>query len=142
MIAHGLLCFSVLLAYLVIVIGVRLQLGLQIPRFAAIGALFVAIHVAAWRWVSASRREMLSDERPRFLLACFAAFWTFDELFPLVRSVFSGEGLLRVLAEAVVATLVDLAIVAIIVMSTVPWAIKLYIRRQSPDTSLERTPGG
>jgi hypothetical protein len=70
-------------------------------------------------------------ERARFLIACFVAYWAIDELPALLGHILSGDGSpLRLLAKAVAATLVDLTLVALIVLLTVPWATRLYVRRR------------
>ena len=130
MILYGVLCFLVLLVYLVVVVWAKLALGVQIPRIGLICALLVAVHFSAWRSVRASGREMLPIERSRFLFACFVAFWLIDEVPGLIRRILTVDAsLFSILAKSIAATLVDLAIVALVVTLTVPWATRMYSRR-------------
>ena len=130
MTTYGIQCFAVLIAYLAVVVVTRLLFGIQAPRALSVAALFGAIHFCAWRFVKVTGRDLLPNERWRFMLACFVAYWVFDDLLPLARGLMAeGANLFREVVIGVVATLVGLVIVAIIVYVTVPWATRLYARR-------------
>jgi hypothetical protein len=128
MVDSGLRCFLVLLAYVVLGVTIRMLFGIQPSPYILIAALFVAIHSCAWHFVQARRRNLLPSERGRFLLACFIAFWVLDELLPLVREIPSVSAY-RLISRVVGATVVDLCLVAIIVLLTVPWATKQWEAR-------------
>ena len=128
MVVSGVWCFSIYLFYIVIAELVPFNVRVRLSVVTGFVALAIAVHVSAWRFAAAHRRDFVGAELRWFTFSCFAAFWLIDELLVLVRNFISDEhGVAYEVTRAILASAFDLAMVAVIVYVTVPWAMKRYL---------------
>ena len=129
---YGFICFLGQLIVLSVLVLLSMFGGVPTHKGINIIGLLISIHFANWRFVRTYRRELLPTELNWFVFSCFLAFWVCDEPLALVATLLTDEwGSLRKMIEIVVASCVDLAVVAAIVYWTVPWATKGFLRSAS-----------
>jgi hypothetical protein len=115
--------------------------GLTSPGFVGFLSASISIVAAGWFFFQNHHRRFLPVERRRFAFGCFFAFWFYDEFlriaFRAAHSGINGKGA----ATAIVATLVDFALVWIVVMCLDIWAVRTYGSTEDeppPNQRLER----
>ena len=124
------MCSALLIGYVGIGIIVKLSLGVQLPRWLTVLALFVAIHLCAWFSSKRVNRSLQRSDLIRLSIGCAIAFCLIDEGLTLALQ---WAGLVSApqsfaTAKAVVATLIDALIVVAMVFLTVPIATRFYGR--------------
>jgi hypothetical protein len=127
----SLLCLGVLVAFLTLVVALRFIAGVQLPQWLSLVALLVAVHVCARYSISRVGRPLRIGELVHLGLGCAIAFCLIDEglilAFQFAGSVESPHQ--YEVAKAIVAILIDAAIVFVMVFVTVPIATRIFGRR-------------
>jgi hypothetical protein len=112
---------------LALVVAVRLVAGVQLPQWLSLVALLVAVHVCARYSISSVGRPLRKGELTHLSFGCAIAFCLIDEglilAFQFSGSVESPHQ--YAVAKAVVAILIDVAIVFAMVFVTVPIATRI-----------------
>jgi hypothetical protein len=126
---YGLLCFLGVIVAISAVALVSVLAGVRPPEGTIVVGLLLSIRFSSWRFVQTYRRVFLPTELRWFAIARFLAFWICDEFSALIMAFSKHDGsFLKPIATAIVATGVDLAIVAALVYVTVPWATRRFLR--------------
>jgi hypothetical protein len=130
MLVIALIGAALLLGYLGIAEVLRLGVGIQLPRWCSILALFAIVHICAFYFVKRVGRRLLTEDLTTLSAGCAVAFVLFDEGLTLVLrwTGFVSESQTHPIATAVVAVVVDVLVVVAIVFLTVPLGVKLYSR--------------
>ena len=121
---------ALLLGYLGIGVVLQLRVGIQLPRWCSIFALFVIIHVCAFYFAKYVGRRLLTEDLTTLSAGCSIVFVLFDEGLSLVLgwAGFVSESQAHPIATALGAVVVDVLVVVAIVFLTVPLGAKLYGR--------------
>jgi len=130
MLVIALIGATLLLGYLGIAEVLQLGVGIQLPRWCSILALFATVHICAFYFAKRVGRRLLSEDLTTLSAGSAIAFVLFDEGLSLVLrwTGFVSGSQAHPIATAVVSVVVDALVVVAIVFLTVPLGIKLYNR--------------
>ena len=122
------LCSALLIGYVGIGMIVKLSLGVQLPRWLTVFALFLAIHLCAWFFSKRVHHSLQKNDLIRLSIGCAIAFCLIDEglILALQWAGFVSAPQSFAIAKAIVAILIDALIVVAMVFLTVPIATRFY----------------
>lgn len=104
----------------------RQRWGFTSPGLLGFVSACISVVVAAWFFFRNHHRRFLPSERWRFAFGCFFVFWFYDEFLRIAVMATHGGVAAKEVVTAILATLVDLALVWIIVLCIELWAVTSY----------------
>jgi hypothetical protein len=103
-----------------------LRWGLKSPGLVGFVNASVSTLIPAWFFFRRHHRRFAPQERGLFLLGSFLAFWFYDEFLRIALMVARNESNGKNIFAAIVATIVDFALVGIIVAAIDLWTARIY----------------
>ena len=104
---------------------VRFEVGL-LGGATALTLMVVAVLVTSWQFARRRGRQMTPSERVRFLVACSATTWLFENLISFIKDMVTGTG--ASLIDAALYTGLSVLFSAMLVYAVAPFTIWLLLR--------------
>jgi hypothetical protein len=124
-------CFVSYGACLVLLVAVNMHSTLPHPRYLALMAPIISISLAIWRFTKLNRRALLFTEKCWLTVGCFVVAWLYDVLWSVV-SPGNGADIVAKIATTIFASIIDLAVVGIIVAVGASLAPRLLAMPSEP----------